>query len=83
MIVALSIDAFGVFDEFTGKTDEVCQTMKSSPTLPGFEEVRLPGEHSYKEKNIRLKTGVPIDSTLLKTLDDLANNLSIVPVGER
>ena len=64
LIIALSIDAFGDFDEFTGKTDEVFRSMKSSPALPGFEEVRLPGEHSYKEKNIRIKTGIPIHATL-------------------
>lgn len=82
-IVALSIDAFCDIDDFTEKSDQVYQTMKSSETLPGFDEVKLPGERSYKEKSVRLKSGIPIQSTLLTSLDELAKILSIKSLDNR
>jgi len=82
-IVALSIDAFYDLDSFTEKSDQVFQTMKSSEILPGFDEVKLPGERSHKEKSIRLKSGIPIQSTLLTSLDELAKILSIEPLDRR
>ena len=51
--------------------------MKSSPTLPGVEDVRLPGErtaHVYQE---RMATGIPLGAELRKALDELADRLGV------
>jgi len=51
--------------------------MKSSPTLPGVEDVRLPGErtaHVYQE---RMANGIPLGAELRKALDELADRLGV------
>jgi LDH2 family malate/lactate/ureidoglycolate dehydrogenase len=51
--------------------------MKSSPTLPGVDEVRLPGEHSETLYRERMARGVPLGAQLRKVLDELADRLGI------
>jgi LDH2 family malate/lactate/ureidoglycolate dehydrogenase len=51
--------------------------MKSSPTLPGFDEVRLPGERSGQVYTERVAHGVPINAEVRKGLDALADRLKI------
>ncbi|HEY2663077.1 MAG TPA: Ldh family oxidoreductase, partial [Candidatus Binataceae bacterium] len=48
MIVAVNIAAFADVPAFKAKVDEIWELMKSSPLLPGFDEIRLPGERSAK-----------------------------------
>jgi L-2-hydroxycarboxylate dehydrogenase (NAD+) len=77
VIVALDIAGFADVEVFKQKVDDVWEMMKSSPTLPGFEEVRLPGERSGKLYEERVANGVPIDPGLRKVLDELADRLNI------
>jgi L-2-hydroxycarboxylate dehydrogenase (NAD+) len=51
--------------------------MKSSPTLPGVDEVRLPGERSAQVYTERMAHGVPLAASLRKVLDELADGLGI------
>jgi L-2-hydroxycarboxylate dehydrogenase (NAD+) len=76
-ILALDIAAFVDVQTFKEKVDEVWEMMKSSPTLPGVDEVRLPGERSGQLYKERITNGVPIGSELRKVLDELADRLSI------
>ena len=58
-IVALDIAGFADVQTFKEKVDDVWDMMKSSPTLPGFDEVRLPGERSgklYEERSCRWRS---------------------------
>jgi LDH2 family malate/lactate/ureidoglycolate dehydrogenase len=76
-IVALNIGGFADVQTFKQKVDDVWDMMKSSPTLPGFDEVRLPGERSGKLYEDRIANGVPLGSELGKVLDELADRLKI------
>jgi L-2-hydroxycarboxylate dehydrogenase (NAD+) len=76
-IVALDIAGFADVEVFKRKVDDVWEMMKSSPTLPGFDEVRLPGERSGKLYEERVASGVPIGPELRKVLDELADRLNI------
>jgi LDH2 family malate/lactate/ureidoglycolate dehydrogenase len=51
--------------------------MKSSPTLPGVDEVRLPGERSENLYHERMAKGVPLSASSRKVLDELADRLGI------
>jgi LDH2 family malate/lactate/ureidoglycolate dehydrogenase len=55
--------------------DEVWDVMKSSPTLPGVDEVRLPGERSEQIYRERMAHGVPLSDGQRKVLDELADRL--------
>jgi LDH2 family malate/lactate/ureidoglycolate dehydrogenase len=76
-IVALDIAAFADVQAFKQKVEEVWDVMKSSPTLPGVDEVRLPGERSERLFRERMIHGVPLGESLRKVLDELADRLGI------
>jgi L-2-hydroxycarboxylate dehydrogenase (NAD+) len=76
-VVALNIAAFADVQAFKRNVDEVWDLMKSSPTLPGVDEVRLPGERSERLFQERMLQGVPLGAELRKVLDDLADRLKV------
>jgi L-2-hydroxycarboxylate dehydrogenase (NAD+) len=77
LIVAVSIAAFADVPTFKTKVNEIWELMKSSPLLPGFDEIRLPGERSAKIYADRVANGIPITPELQSTLDQLADRLNI------
>jgi L-2-hydroxycarboxylate dehydrogenase (NAD+) len=77
-IVALNIAAFADVQAFKENVDEVWDVMKSSPTLPGVDEVRLPGERSEQIYRERMAHGVPLSDGQRKVLDELADRLGIL-----
>jgi len=76
-ILAVNISAFAEVSAFKKKVDEVWEVMKSSPTLPGVGEVRLPGERSEQIYRERVANGVPISEGQRKILDELADKLNV------
>jgi L-2-hydroxycarboxylate dehydrogenase (NAD+) len=76
-IMAVDIAAFSDVQSFKQNVDEIWKVMKSSPTLPGVDEVRLPGERSENLYRERMAKGVPLSASLRKVLDDLADRLGI------
>jgi LDH2 family malate/lactate/ureidoglycolate dehydrogenase len=76
-IVAVNIAAFMDVHAFKENIDDIWAQMKSSPTLPGFDEVRLPGEHSAKVYEDRMANGFVLPQELRRVLDDLANELHV------
>src|SRR3982075_3008300 len=76
-IVALDIATFADVEAFKQNVDELWDVMKSSPTLPGVDEVRLPGEHSAQLYRERMADGVPLGAELRRVLDELADRLGV------
>ncbi len=76
-IVAVDIAGFADVQFFKEQVDEVWDVMKSSPTLPGVDEVRLPGERSGQIYRERMAHGVPLSEGQCKVLDELADRLGI------
>jgi LDH2 family malate/lactate/ureidoglycolate dehydrogenase len=77
LIVAVNIAAFTDVPAFKAKVDDIWELMKSSPLLPGFDEIRLPGERSAKIYADRTADGIPVSPELQSTLDQLADRLGI------
>ena len=76
-ILVVDIAAFVDVQTFKQDVDEVWDEMKSSPTLPGVDEVRLPGERSGQIYQERMANGVPLNEGQLKILDELADKLGV------
>ena len=76
-ILALDLKAFGEVAAFKARVDKAVREMKSSPTLPGFEEIRLPGERSFHTRQDRIKHGIPFPAALAAALESLAAELGI------
>ena len=79
-IVALSVEAFGDVDAFKNNVDAAIRSMHGSPTLPGFDAVRVPGERSFQIRRQREQSGIPIPDGLYETLSDLAQSLDTEPL---
>ncbi|MFP6710343.1 MAG: Ldh family oxidoreductase [Rhodospirillales bacterium] len=80
-IIAIDIAAFADVDTFKRNVDNIYRMMKASPTLPGYDEVLLPGEQSHKKRQDREANGVPIHDGLLESLAKTANDLGVAPLG--
>lgn len=80
-VLALNISAFCDPDRFREGIDRVWDEMKSSPLLPGFDEIRLPGERLDRTVQARSANGIPIPAPLAKQLRELADELGIEPLG--
>src|ERR1700737_4332251 len=79
-ILALDIAAFADVQTFKQNVDEVWDMRKASPTLPGVDEIRLPGERSEQLYRERMAHGVPLGAQLRRVLDELADRLGIQPL---
>ncbi len=76
-MVAIRVDAFTEVDRFKRAVDAVIRDMKASPTLPGFDGVRLPGEKSHAERRTRADLGIPVRRALAEKLAALASELDV------
>ncbi len=70
---AIDISAFLPVEEFKKGMDELIADLKSQPTAPGVEEILIPGEPEWRQKQKRLREGCPIrgeDAHLLAKLGE-------------
>jgi LDH2 family malate/lactate/ureidoglycolate dehydrogenase len=77
LIVANSIAAINDVAEFKRNVDRVIRDLRGSPTLPGVDAVRVPGERSHHIRIVREREGIPLHGTLLERLDALAARLGV------
>lgn len=76
-VLALNIGAFVDPEGFREGIDRIWEEMKSSPCLPGFDDIRLPGERLDKVMAERTANGIPIAAPLQRQLAVLASDLGI------
>ncbi|MDA0241169.1 MAG: Ldh family oxidoreductase, partial [Proteobacteria bacterium] len=76
-IVAIDIAAFSDVAGFKRNVDAVVRSIKASPTLPGYDEVLLPGEQSHRKRKDREANGVPVHNALLEQLNKTAEELKV------
>jgi L-2-hydroxycarboxylate dehydrogenase (NAD+) len=79
-ILAINIAAFADVAAFKQKVDAVWDLMKSSPMLPGVDEIRLPGERSAQIYRERVEKGVPIPEELERGLKELAVRIGVTEI---
>ena len=82
-VIALDIKRFIPLDQFKAEVDRHLRDLRSSKLLPGFDAIRLPGEHRRRRREERLRNGVAIVPELLAQLDQLAGELGIKPLATR
>ena len=76
-IVALSIEAFMDVETFKRNVDDMIRSIHASPTLPGVDAVRVPGERSQQIRVERERSGIPLHPGLAQKLDGLARDLAM------
>ena len=80
-IVAISVEAFMPVAQFKRAVDEAVRAMRGAERLPGVERIWLPGEQSHLKQQDRMKNGIPMPKPLRDSLDAVARDLGIAPLG--
>lgn len=77
LILALHVPAFMEPREFRRQVSDYLRRIKQSPTAPGFDEILLPGERSYRLRAERLKRGVPMPDAVWRQVTALCGELGL------
>jgi L-2-hydroxycarboxylate dehydrogenase (NAD+) len=80
-MAAIAIETFMPPAEFKRGVDELIRDIRNSRRLPGVERIWLPGEQSHAKLLDRRAHGVPIPKALRESLDAVARDLAIAPLG--
>jgi L-2-hydroxycarboxylate dehydrogenase (NAD+) len=80
-IAAIAIETFMPVAKFKRAVDQIVRDIRNSRRLPGVERIWLPGEQSHAKLLDRRAHGVPMPKTLRDSLDAVARDLAIAPLG--
>ena len=64
-------------DVFKSKVDEWASTIKASKLQKGFDEVLIPGENALREKEKRLREGIPVQEQYWEGIKNMASDVGI------
>jgi len=79
----LDIEGFMDVGLFKHRIDAMVRQIKSCRTKPGVEEIRVPGEHSFRQRQENLAQGIPLDATTVSDLRRLCAELRVDPENHR
>jgi LDH2 family malate/lactate/ureidoglycolate dehydrogenase len=71
-MMALRVDAFRPFEEFTSSVDRRFGEIKDVPPAEGFEEVLVPGEPESRTKAQRVREGIPVPEATWEKITAIA-----------
>ena len=80
-IIAVDPSAFGDKQAFINRVIALVDDLKSSSTLPGVKEIRVPGEGAAKVMAARMQEGIPIAPELLESLNICAKECGIASLN--
>jgi LDH2 family malate/lactate/ureidoglycolate dehydrogenase len=80
-IIAVDPAAFGDKEAFIGRVIALVDDLKSSSTLPGVNEIRVPGDGAAKVMAERMRSGIPVAPELLEALNACAKECGITPLN--
>jgi LDH2 family malate/lactate/ureidoglycolate dehydrogenase len=76
-IAAISVDAFMDVPAFKQEVDTHLRRLKASATLPGFDQVRIPGDRRDAIHRERSELGIPLHPNLVQALSAIAEELNV------
>jgi LDH2 family malate/lactate/ureidoglycolate dehydrogenase len=68
LIMAVDPEVMLPLDDFRRDTSNMLARVKATPRQPGVDEIRIPGERSYRERARNLKEGIEIDRKIYNAL---------------
>ncbi|HSB82355.1 MAG TPA: Ldh family oxidoreductase [Candidatus Methylomirabilis sp.] len=68
VFVAFKPDLLIPLADFKRQLSELIERVKSTPRLPGVEEIRIPSERAFRERKRNLRTGIEIDRRVYDAL---------------
>tara|TARA_B100000029_G_scaffold516109_1_gene626934 strand:+ start:3062 stop:4174 length:1113 start_codon:yes stop_codon:yes gene_type:complete len=76
-ILAIDPDKFISKSVFSSHVDQLVNNIKGSTKAPGVDEIRVPGDGAYHERERQLKSGIEIDPSVWLSILKLMNELKI------
>jgi LDH2 family malate/lactate/ureidoglycolate dehydrogenase len=80
-IIAVDPSAFGNREEFVERVITLVNDLKASSTLPGVNQIRVPGDGAAKSIAQRLEQGIPIAPELKEALNQCAKECGIAALN--
>jgi len=77
VMIAIKIGDFIDLDVYQQEIEYLTEWVKSSPKLPGVEEIYVPGEFETRNREKRLKEGIPIEETTWARLVETAVSFGV------
>lgn len=76
-ILVINVANFVDLDYFKDEVDELCRYVKSSPKLPGVEEIFYPGEIESREEERRNKEGIFVEDETWEKITQTASGVGL------
>ena len=81
-VTAIDIASFVTPEEFQGQVDALIRYVRSSPRLPGTEEILVPGEPEFREEGRRLREGIDVEDETWRQILEAAETVGLDLAGE-
>jgi len=82
-VIALDVARFIPPEVFKAEVDRHIRDLASSKRLPGVDEIRVPGQGRLARRREREQNGVPLNTTLVAQVDEVAKSLGVTPLSAR
>ena len=79
-LTVIDIEAFGGSDYFKKEIERFILHMKASELRPGYDEIRLPGERSFRKLEEAKEQGLPLDDAKIEMLNSIAGRNGVDPL---
>ena len=76
-ILVIDPDKFVSRSTFSAEVDRLVGSIKSARKAPGVQEIRVPGEGAYLERQRQLERGMEIDPPVWSAIQDIMAELGI------
>src|ERR1700694_5622292 len=80
-MVAIDVAAFGDLEAFKGRVEVLIDDLRQSRRMAHVDRIWLPGEQSHARRIEYERDGIPIAEPLLRSLDQLADELRVERLG--
>jgi LDH2 family malate/lactate/ureidoglycolate dehydrogenase len=72
LFVAFDPELFMPLDRFTGELEELLSRIRNLPRQPGVDEIRIPSERGFREREIRRRQGIVVKKRVVERLQEIA-----------
>jgi len=71
----IAIDPAVMLPDFDARMADLVARIKATPRQPGVDEIRIPSERAFREREQRRVEGIVVDRKVVEALEGLTTNL--------
>ncbi|MGI6097253.1 MAG: Ldh family oxidoreductase [Dethiobacteria bacterium] len=77
LLIVIDIERFATLERFKENVGRLIGTLKASKHAEGVEEIFMPGERSYRKMQERLRSGIPLLSSVVEKIEALETDFPL------